>query len=293
MLGIDNILKHLKIFKDKRIALSVNHSSYNTLLESTAQIFLKNNLNVVKIFSPEHGIKGIEQAGIKVGDEIDEDSGIKIISLYGKNKKPNLNQMEDIDLVAFDIQDVGLRFYTIIYTMSYLMEACGKAGKEFVIFDRPNPLGRKVEGNILNKEYRSFVGEYPICQRYGLTIAELALMINNCFLKEPCKLYIVKMDGYKALEDFKNKWIAPSPNIPRLTTVLPYSSNYIFEGTNISEGRGTTSPFEIIGAPFLKNIKKLIKDLNKNQNIVYHPMYFKPYFSKYKNEICKGVLSFY
>ncbi|MDF2881647.1 MAG: hypothetical protein K0R54_2204 [Clostridiaceae bacterium] len=291
-LGIDNIDKYLHIFEGKRVGLITNITGYNSEFKSTIDI-LKEKTNLTALYSPEHGIRGDIQAGEKVENYIDEKTGIMVYSLFGNNKKPPKEILKDIDILAFDIQDVGSRFYTYLYTMAYAMESCRDFNKEFVIFDRPNPInGQDVEGNFIAPNCRSFIGLYPIPQRYGLTIGETAELFNNEFIGG-CSLKVIPLNNWKRdmyYEDTGLNWIMPSPNMPTIDTATLYSGTCIFEGTNVSEGRGTTKPFEIIGAPWLNayNIADKMNSLNLT-GVKFRPVYFTPSFSKHSGELCKGI----
>lgn len=291
-LGIDNIQDSFKVFEGKRVGLITNPTGMNSSFENTIDI-LNEYTDLTALYSPEHGIRGDIQAGEKVDNYIDEKSGIKVYSLYGKNKKPSYEILKDIDVLAFDIQDVGSRFYTFLYTMAYAMQSCKEFMKMFVVFDRPNPIGGEaVEGNILEENFRSFIGRYPITQRYGLTIGETAKMFNDEF-NIGCDLKVVPMTGWKRnmyFEDTGLQWVLPSPNMPKVDTAVVYNGTCIFEGTNISEGRGTTLPFEIVGAPWI-NAYKLSERMNELNlpGVVFRPVYFTPTFSKHCGKLCKGV----
>lgn len=291
-LGIDTIDDNLEIFKGKKIGLITNPTGLNSAFKSTIDI-LNEKTNLVALYSPEHGIRGDVQAGETVENYIDEKSGVKVYSLYGKNKKPSYEILKDIDILAFDIQDVGSRFYTYIYTMAYAMQSCKEFNKTFVVFDRPNPIGgQEVEGNILNEEFSSFIGLYPITQRHGLTVGEIARLFNMEFNIE-CELIVVPMTGWKRNMYFENtglRWIMPSPNMPTVDTTIVYNGTCIFEGTNISEGRGTTKPFEMVGAPWIDAYK--LSDAMNEMNlpgVIFRPVYFTPTFSKHSGELCRGV----
>lgn len=290
--GIDVIEKYAKLFENKRIGLITAPSGVTKDLKSTIDLFYK-NFNLTALYSPEHGVRGEFQAGEEVKEYIDERTGIKVYSLYGKTKKPTPEMLENIDIMVIDVQDVGSRYYTYLYTMAYAMEACKENGKEFVVLDRPNPVGGvKVEGNILDTNFRSFVGWYPITQRYGLTIGELAQLFNTEFGIN-CELHVIKLEGWQRdmyYDETGLLWLNPSPNISSLDAAVLYSGTCLFEGTNISEGRGTTRPFEIIGAPWLDHYK-LADAMNEKwlKGVIFRPVYFIPSFSKHKNEICKGV----
>lgn len=291
-LGIDCIDKYLNIFEGKRVGLITNPTGINSNFESTIHV-LHEKTNLVALYSPEHGVRGNIQAGEKMDSYIDEETNVVVHSLYGKTKKPTKEMMDEIDIMCIDIQDAGSRFYTFIYTMAYAMMACKEHNKKFVVFDRPNPAGCEiVEGNILDLNYRSFVGYYPIVQRHGMTICELAEMFNKEF-EIGCDLTNILMEGYTRdmyYEDTKKLWVVPSPNFPTPNTAILYNATCIFEGTNISEGRGTTIPFEVCGAPFIDGFK-LANKLNSMNlpGVYFRPMYFTPTFSKYEKQMCGGV----
>ncbi len=290
--GIDRIFDYLDLFEGKRIGLITNPTGVNKDLVSTIDI-LNEYTNLVALFSPEHGIRGDIQAGVKLDSYKDPKTGIMVYSLYGENRSPSKEMMDKIDILVFDIQDVGARYYTYLYTMSYALIACKKYNKLMVILDRPNPVDSiHVEGNILNLEYRSFVGYYPIPIRYALTIGELAILFNKEF-KINAGLKVIEMEGYKREMTYLDTglyWIMPSPNIPTPSTAYAYLATCIFEGTNLSEGRGTTKPFFIIGSPYLDS-EFVIKEIKKYNldGIKFRPLYFTPKFSKYKDELCMGI----
>lgn len=291
-LGIDNIDKELDFFKGKRVGLITNPTGINSNHVSTIDI-LKEKVNLVCLFSPEHGVRGHLQAGVRFDTYVDEESDTIVYSLYTKDKRPTKEMLDTIDVLCIDIQDAGSRFYTYIYTMAYAMMACKEYDKEFVVFDRPNPVnGTDYEGNILDLNYRSFVGYYPILQRHGMTIGELALMFNEEY-KIGCKLHIVKMEDWNRKQYFDETgllWVVPSPNLPTIESTVVYNATCIFEGTNISEGRGTTLPFELVGAPFI-NPKELEEKLNSLNlpGVYFRRHYFTPTFSKFEKELCGGV----
>lgn len=291
-LGIDCINDYLGFFKGKRVGLITNPTGMDSEYRSTIDV-LNEKTNLVALFSPEHGIRGNIQAGEKLTTYTDEKTGCTVYSLYGETRRPTEEMMKDIDVLCIDIQDVGSRFYTYLYTMSYAMEACKKYDKEFVVFDRPNPIGANIyEGNILDLKYRSFVGYYPILQRYGLTMGEAAYLFNEEY-EIGCKLKIIQMQGYDRnmyWEDTKKLWIAPSPNIPTPDSAIVYNCTCVFEGTNLSEGRGTTAPFEIVGAPWIDpyEYSQILNDM-KFEGVYFRPMFFTPTFSKNSGKMCGGV----
>ena len=291
-LGIDRIDEYLNIFEGKRIALITNATGYNSEGESTISV-LKKKTNLKLLFSPEHGLNANFKEGSLIDNSIDRKTSLKIYSLYGKQKKPTNEMLKDIDIICFDIQDVGARFYTYIYTMAYAMQATKENGKTFVIFDRPNPIsGSVVEGFILQEEFSSFVGLYPIAQRHGMTVGELGAMFNKEFGIN-CDLKIIPLKNWARssyFEDLSLVWVPSSPNIPNSDTALIYSGMCLFEGTNMSVGRGTTLPFQYIGAPFI-NADELVEKLKKENinGVKIFPAYFTPNSSMYKNEACEGI----
>ena len=233
-----------------RIAVVANQSS---LVGSTHLVdsLMASGVNVVKIFCPEHGFRGNAEAGARVNSSVDAKSGLPIVSLYGKNKKPTPEQMQDVSAVIFDLQDVGCRFYTYISTLHYVMEACAENNIRCIVLDRPNPNCHYVDGPVLDKKYQSFIGMHPVPIVYGLTIGEYARMINGeRWLKDSlqCDLVVVPMQNYRRDSSYVLP-VAPSPNLQTPQSILLYPSLCLFEGTNISVGRGTDTPFEIIGAP--------------------------------------------
>jgi len=254
-LGAERMDVITHILSNKRVALIINQTS---ILENEQKhlldVMLEEHIQVKKVFAPEHGFRGTADAGAMVSDSRDFKTGISIISLFGKNKKPTAEQLSDIDAVVFDIQDVGTRFYTYISTMHYAMEACAENHKEFIVLDRPNP-NDFVDGPVRQKGYESFVGVDPIPVLHGLTVGELARMINGeGWLKttpDSCQLTVVTMENWKHGDPY---WlpVKPSPNLPNDQAIRLYPSLCFFEGTIISVGRGTYFPFQVLGAPSKK-----------------------------------------
>lgn len=249
-IGASRFDQYIPLLKDKKVALVGNQTSTigNVHLVDT---LLGLNVNLVKVFSPEHGFRGDANAGEKVKDGVDPGTGLPVISLYGSNKKPKKEQLDDIDVVLFDIQDVGARFYTYISTMTYVMEAAAENGKQVIILDRPNPNGHYVDGPVLTREYRSFVGMHEVPVVHGMTIGEYALMVNNEGWLEngvKCDLQVVACQGWDHTS-FYELPIPPSPNLPNMKAVYWYPSLCFFEGTIVSIGRGTDIPFQCAGHP--------------------------------------------
>ncbi len=292
ILGIERIDEFKHLFENKRVGLITNPTGIDGNFKSSIDI-LREKTNLVGLFSPEHGVRASIQAGEHLATYIDEETGITVYSLYGSTRRPSKEILDTLDVMTIDIQDVGSRYYTFIYTMVYCMQECAKNGKKFVVFDRPNPVDcEKVEGNILDLKYRSFVGYYPIPQRHGLTIGELALLFNKEY-DINCDLEVIPMLNYErwmSFEDTKLPWVIPSPNFPTMNTAYAYNTTCVLEGTNVAEGRGTTTPFEIFGAPWMKS-ETLARQLNELNlpGVYFRPQYFTPTFAKYAKELCGGV----
>lgn len=254
IVGAERITQYIHLLKDKNIALVVNQTS-RIQEEHIVDVLLKENINIKTIFAPEHGFRGKADAGEKIENGIDSKTGLAIISLYGKHKKPYPEDLKDIDIVIFDIQDVGARFYTYISTLHYVMEACAENNIKILVLDRPNPNGHYVDGNILEEKFKSFVGMHPIPIVHGMTIAEYAKMINGeKWLKNGvnCNLEFIKCKNYNRNIPYKLP-IKPSPNLPNSKAINLYPSICFFEGTQISVGRGTEFPFQVIGSPETTN----------------------------------------
>lgn len=248
--GAEQTEVYLPILQNKKIGLVVNQTSISEG-EHLVDVLLQNQINVSKIFAPEHGFRGQADAGEKVDDSVDQATGLPIVSLYGSKRAPSMEDLDGLDLLIFDIQDVGVRFYTYISTLHYVMEACAKSGVPIMIFDRPNPNGHIVDGPILDVEYQSFVGMHPIPIAHGMTIGEYARMINGeNWLGESLKadLQVIPCKGYNHQMPYRLP-IKPSPNLPDMKSIYCYPYTCLFEGTVLSEGRGTSTPFQIFGHP--------------------------------------------
>lgn len=247
---------YIPILKGKKIGIVANQTtvifkgeSYTHLVDSLVSL----KIDVKKVFAPEHGFRGTADAGELIKDGLDKKTGIPIVSLYGDNKKPKLEQLKGIDLMVFDLQDVGVRFYTYISTLHYVMEACAEANIPLLILDRPNPNGNYIDGPILEKEHTSFIGMHPIPVVHGMTIGEYAQMINGeKWLKNgvKCQLTVIPVKNYTHQTAYSLP-IKPSPNLPNNIAVNLYPSVCFFEGTNVSVGRGTSKQFQIFGSPYL------------------------------------------
>lgn len=283
IVGAENTTNYLSKLKGKKIGLISNQTgiaTVNGITMHTVDLFLKNNLNVVKLYSPEHGFRGDADAGAKVKSGVDTKTGLPIISLYGDNKKPKANQISDVDILVFDMQDVGARFYTYISTLHYVMEAAAENGKKVIVLDRPNPNGHYVDGPVMKNEFKSFVGMHNVPIVYGMTIGEYAQMING----EGWLLNGIKADleviplVYYTHQSRYNLPVKPSPNLPNAHAINLYPSTCLFEGTNVNEGRGTDMQFQVYGSPFLKNMPFQYTPISK-------PGASNP---KFKDQVCFG-----
>ena len=292
--GIDNIASVDALLKGKRLGLITNPTG--TLKDMTAIIdLLHEKYNLTALYSPEHGVRGDAQAGAKIIDEVDPLTGVMSYTLFGSGARLNEENTKDVDLMVIDIQDVGARFYTYLYTMSYSMADCKRLGIPVVIFDRINPIGGvKVEGTICDDAFKSFVGDYNLPTRTGVTMGELALYLAGTRPEEfGCELTVVPCEGWTRdtyADETDLSWVIPSPNLPTIDGAELYIGTCIFEGTNVSEGRGTTIPFEIIGAPWLKSYE-VVKAMNEKNlpGVRFRAGCFTPTFSKYQGELCYAV----
>ena len=251
-LGVERTEIYFPLLKGKSVGVIGNQTS---MISDTHLIdsLLSLEIDVVKVFSPEHGFRGIEEAGANINNEVDSKTDLTIVSLYGRNKKPTLKELTDIEILIFDIQDVGARFYTYISTLHYVMEAAAENNIPLIILDRPNPNGHYVDGPILDTDFRSFVGMHPIPIVHGMTIGEYAKMINGeHWISTVCNLTIVEMEYYTHNMHYDLP-IKPSPNLPNSRSVNLYPSLCLFEGTTVSIGRGTDYPFQHFGAPYLNS----------------------------------------
>lgn len=282
ILGAERLEQYLPMLVGQRVSLVANQTS--TLGEvHLVDTLLSLGVTISGVFSPEHGFRGTADAGEKVNSERDEKTGISLISLYGKNKKPTVEQLKDCDIIIFDIQDVGARFYTYISTLHYVMEAAAENNKTVIVLDRPNPNGHYVDGPVLKSGFNSFVGMHPIPIVHGMTIAEYAQMINGeKWLKNgvQCALKVVECLNYKRTDHYSLP-IPPSPNLRSDAAIALYPSLCLFEGTVVSEGRGTDFPFEIFGHPTLPAEKYTHRFTPKSS--------YGSKFPKLENKTCNGL----
>ncbi len=287
--GIDCVEKADALLKGKRVGLITNHTGLTVQLARSVDV-IHHRYHLVKLYAPEHGLDGVVQNGKDVEEIIDRATGVPVYSLYGKNKSLNL---DGVDVLAYDIQDIGVRFYTYISVLAIAMEECRKKGIPMIVFDRYNPLGlEKVRGTMLDERFTSYVGMFPIPSQYGMTPGEYARYINS-ETGIHCQLHVIPCQDLKRTDTFETlglQWVNPSPNIPTFQSALIYTGTVLFEGTNLSEGRGTTKPFEFIGAPWV-NAQALARVMNEKKlpGVWFRPISFMPVFSKHKEECCNGV----
>ncbi len=299
--GIDILEKTPKAFVgkrgSKRVGALCHPASVSHKLTHLAEILDKSS-NLVSLFGPQHGIHGETQDNMIEWQDTKDSKGRPVYSLYGERRKPDLKSLEGTDLVVIDLFDVGARYYTFIYTMFYMLEACGQLGIRVLICDRPNPLGGKfIEGPILDPQFKSFVGLFPIPICHGMTIGELAKLFIETLDKKP-PLEIAKMKNWNRNSywpETGQRWTLPSPNMPNFQACVLYPGMCLLEATTLSEGRGTTRPFELIGAPFIdwdevdKEYRTQMKALKLTPTL-FHRQGFIPTFHKYKGEVCHGVI---
>lgn len=284
----------------KRVGLLTNPTGIDNQVNQIADIlYADTNTSLTCFFAPEHGLRGDQQAGGSVVDYIDSVTGLPVYSVYGIRIAPTDEQLATIDVLIFDIQDVGARFYTYVWTMTYAMEAAAKNGKQFMVFDRPNPIGgNKVEGAPNTIDYglvgRLWPGQpFGVATRHGMTVGEIASLVNGEWMSPKVSLTVITIPGYTRdmyFNETGRPWVLPSPNMPTIDTAMVYTGMCVFEGANISEGRGTTKPFEMVGAPFINGVE-LAQDLNALglPGVRFRPAYFKPSFDDYSGQFCGGI----
>ena len=278
-----------------RVGLLAHPASVNSRLDHAVDCFIKSGkIELKALFGPQHGISGetqdnmVEWEGFK-----DQKTGLPVYSLYGQTRKPEPSMLTDIDVMVIDLQDVGSRYYTFIWTMELCMQACNEAGISIVILDRPNPLGGMMtEGPVLEMDYVSFVGRQPLPVRHGMTIGEIGYYLKQKVFHD-LDFHVIPVNGWERSRWFDQTglpWVLPSPNMPTLNTAMVYPGICLLEGTNLSEGRGTTRPFEIFGAPFISP-EILVENLKESElpGVIFRPIYFKPTFQKHSDKQCGGA----
>jgi uncharacterized protein YbbC (DUF1343 family) len=278
----------------RRVGLMTNPSGVDATLTPTVHLLhTAPNVNLVALFGPEHGVNGLAPDGEKVADDVDPVTDLPVYSLYGSAMRPTPESLADLDLLVCDIQDVGVRFYTYLWTISHILEGCGEAGVPVMILDRPNPIGGAVAGRGLESEVASFVGRYDIPIRHGMTLGELAQYLNATVNPTPAEVEVIACEGYTRemlWADTGLPFVPPSPAMPNVLTALHYPGACFVEGTTLSEGRGTTIPFQIMGAPYIapEPTAQRLNALNL-PGVRFRPHRFEPLSSKYEGEVCGGV----
>ncbi|MBK8811473.1 MAG: DUF1343 domain-containing protein [Acidobacteria bacterium] len=294
-IGLERGLAEHRDLLEGRVGLICNQASVDRLYRHAADLFFEDkSIDLTTLFGPQHGIRGdVQDNMIETAHGVDKYTGLPVYSLYSETREPTEEMLRNTDVLVFDLQDVGCRVYTFIYTMANAMIAAAKYGKRFVVLDRPNPIGGlALEGNVLEPGHESFVGMYPIPMRHGMTVGELARMFNEEF-GIGCELEVVAMDGWDRsafMDETDAPWVMPSPNMPTVDTALVFPGTVYFEGTKLSEGRGTTRPFEIVGASFVdpNAFASALKSLEL-PGVIFRPIKFLPTFQKEAGNECGGV----
>src|SRR5687767_486056 len=294
--GLEVLLQDVpQVMRGKRVGLICNQSSVNHEFEHAADLLHEQSaFKLTALFGPQHGIRGdVQDNMIETEHGTDRKTGLPVHSLYSETREPTEKMLEEVDVLVFDMQDVGCRIYTFVYTLANCMRIAGQLGKSVVVCDRPNPInGVDTSGNILEPEFASFVGLFPLPTRHGMTVGELAQMFRDRFNAQ-CDLHIVPMDGWKRrfwLDETDAPWVMPSPNMPTLDSATVFPGTVHFEGTQVSEGRGTTKPFELIGAPYI-DPDEYADRLNGLglQGVFFRSCVFQPTFQKHAGVSCGGV----
>jgi uncharacterized protein YbbC (DUF1343 family) len=295
-LGVEKLLEtHISLLRGARVGLICNQASIDHDLRHVADLFHEHSaISLTALFGPQHGIRGeVQDNMVETGHSLDNHTRLPVYSLYSETREPTSQMLENVDVLVFDMQDVGCRIYTFIYTLANCMRAARKYQKKVIVCDRPNPInGEKVEGTVLKNEYASFVGQFPIATRHGMTVGEIAQMFNEHF-GIGCDLEVVRMEGWSRDQWFDltdAPWVMPSPNMPTLQTATVFPGAVHVEGTMMSEGRGTTRPFELIGAPYI-NPTEYAQELSSLMfdGVYFRPCSFQPTFQKHAGQPCGGV----
>ncbi len=296
LLGLEKLLTDKRdLVRGLRVGLICNQASVDHSLNHAADLLrAEQGINLTTLFGPQHGIRGeVQDNMIETDHSTDAQTGLPVYSLYSETREPTEEMLSKVDALIFDMQDVGCRIYTFVYTLANCMRVAGRLNKKVFVCDRPNPItGEFVEGNVLEAEYASFVGQFPIPTRHGMTVCELASMFAREFGID-CELEIISMEGWERsdwLDETDAPWVLPSPNMPTLESATVFPGTVHLEGTEVSEGRGTTRPFELIGAPYIDAVE-LARQLGKLDlpGVTFRPSGFRPTFQKHAENICGGV----
>ncbi len=294
--GLEQLLgEEVRLLKGARVGLVCNQASVDHNFQHAADLFHAHpNISLTALFGPQHGSRGdLQDNMIETEHDVDRITGVPVFSLYSETREPTEEMLANVDVLVFDMQDVGCRIYTFNYTMANCMRAAQRYNKKVIVCDRPNPIGGvAIAGNVLDPEFASFVGQFPLPTRYGMTVAELALMFNDRF-KINCELDVVRLDGWARtdwLDETDAPWVLPSPNMPTVDSAVVFPGTVHFEGTQVSEGRGTTRPFELIGAPYIVP-EEYAARLNAIgfPGVYFRACVFQPTFQKYAKVSCGGV----
>jgi uncharacterized protein YbbC (DUF1343 family) len=296
VLGIEKLLTEgIELLRNRRVGLVCNQASVDHSFRHAADLFHEHpDVNLTALFGPQHGIRGdVQDNMIETGHATDTKTGLPIYSLYSETREPTEEMLRDVDVIVFDLQDVGGRIYTFVYTLANCMRAAKKFGKKVIACDRPNPIGgTHVAGTVLDPAFASFVGQFPIATRHGMTVCELGRMFNDHF-SIGCDLECVKMDGWSRemwYDETDGPWVMPSPNVPTVDTATVFPGSVHLEGTQMSEGRGTTRPFELVGAPYINphHFADKLAKLNL-PGVSFRACVFQPTFQKHAGKGCGGV----
>jgi uncharacterized protein YbbC (DUF1343 family) len=293
--GIDVLERNqFSILQGHRVGLFTNLAAVNRVLVPTYKIFSEaNQVDLRCFFSPEHGLTGMVADGVAIDSTIDSSTGLPVYSLYGEHQAPSPDMLHDIDVIVCDIQDIGVRYYTFIWTLTYVMEACGATDTPLIVLDRPNPLGDNLDGGPLDTGLSSLVGRFSVPIQHGMTIGELATMINAVWNPTPAQLTVIPCEGWTRDQLWLTTgrpFVPPSPNMPHVSTVQHYPGACLIEGTKLSEGRGTALPFEVVGAPFIDSMA-LADNINSLgiAGAFARPHIFQPTNSKFNGQHCEGI----
>ncbi len=295
-IGLEKVLDSQEsTLTNQKIGLICNPASVNHQFRHAADLLYENQkINLTALFGPQHGIRGdVQYNMVETAHSIDKLTSLPVYSLYSETRQPTEEMLSSINTLVFDLQDVGCRVYTFIYTMANAMKSCAAFGKKMIVLDRPNPIGGvAVEGNTLEIGHESFVGQFPIPMRHGLTVGELARLFNTEF-NINCDLQVITMDNWTRetyYDETNAPWVMPSPNMPTTDTAVVFPGTVYVEGTELSEGRGTTRPFEIVGAPFINGKKwaNVLKSLEL-PGVIFRPIHFLPTFQEFAGQECEGV----
>lgn len=295
-LGLEKILdENISELEGLRVGLVCNQATVDHQYSHAADLFYQHpKINLVALFGPQHGIRGdVQDNMVETAHTIDNYTNLPVYSLYSETRKPTAEMIENVDVLVFDLQDVGCRVYTFIYTLAYVMQTAAETGKKVIVLDRPNPIGgEQIEGDLLQTRHESFVGLYPIPMRHGMTVGEIARLFNERF-EINCDLTVITMDNWERtdyLDEIDAPWVMPSPNMPTIETAVVFPGTVYFEGTQVSEGRGTTKPFESVGAQYIHS-RELAEQMNslKLSGVYFRSIEFMPTFQKFAQTNCGGV----